>query len=572
MPRNDLTKLNDSCQDTHHPLVHGDILNGRYRVVHKLHQSIAAKIWLCCDIEDRKHRWKVVKVNSTARSQKVGGDAILFRSGQEILGTGRWEDAPIAWPLDQFWVEGQQGRHLCTVTALHGPSIATLRGGDPEQIRSAFRKAAEGIRYLHDLGICHGDIQPNNILFRLKAEVNNITESQMVKLWGRSGAGNGNRREADSKYTTGSVKRGRSLEATSEIVLVGLSNAFHAADAPAISRISARIAAPELLNGQRPSYGTDSWALACAILEIRTGCSVFGVKEGDTDKAIERLEVLSSPSQSLQGSSDDVTTYKCFENEQLDVAKAMGSELGQKVAPKRSAKLPTLYGDIGCSKALYSCLSQDLAAHDSHPGLSNRLSKAEVLILGDLLSRIFKYHLRERLSIHEILEHSWFASSFRRGSMPSQVQARTYYDSELHESIRGQHAPPKSSAEHFSLRKRDKSSYQDGTGNREDYLTRTSSYIRNRIPSRIRNWLGFGQLGLLKGGVGAFFAGLAVATYFWTILITILLKPMTVYVPFTSDRAGFGQVARSLASAIFEGTSLSEAWGSDERKYGRWLD
>ena len=93
--------------------------------------------------------------------------------------------------LDHFYHIGPNGRHLCLVFEPMGPSTSSMVEDLPcfqpqkkgTEIRypiwmakRLLRQALQGLAFLHDNNIIHGDFQPGNILFTLKGLPNDKQE------------------------------------------------------------------------------------------------------------------------------------------------------------------------------------------------------------------------------------------------------------------------------------------------------------------------------------------------------------------------------------------------------------
>ncbi|KAI1417029.1 hypothetical protein F5Y13DRAFT_103408 [Hypoxylon sp. FL1857] len=70
-------------------------------------------------------------------------------------------DNCIAIPREHFWIEGPNGRHLCFVSDLLGPSLSQnspdgMGIHTPDSLTDLAFQVSKGIQYLHEKGICHG--------------------------------------------------------------------------------------------------------------------------------------------------------------------------------------------------------------------------------------------------------------------------------------------------------------------------------------------------------------------------------------------------------------------------------
>ena len=138
-----------------HPVHLGDRFDGnRYRVVHKLGAGGVSAVWLAHDENDGK--WVALKIVDAAHSKSTGEKSALSLS---ILHAGETER--VAVHQRQFTFEGPNGKHLCLVLPVLGPSLSELSYCFNSRLRpwlaqKAAYQATEAILRLHAKGLCHG--------------------------------------------------------------------------------------------------------------------------------------------------------------------------------------------------------------------------------------------------------------------------------------------------------------------------------------------------------------------------------------------------------------------------------
>lgn len=138
-----------------HPVHLGDRFdNGRYKVIHKLGAGGCSTVWLARD--EQYQRYVALKIIGAWLSN----DCIELKVLQYLM--ERRSDHPgrehIAFPLDHFRLDGPNGSHICLVFPFLGPDLSAqgrirLKG---KLARSAARRSAQTLAYLHSEGICHG--------------------------------------------------------------------------------------------------------------------------------------------------------------------------------------------------------------------------------------------------------------------------------------------------------------------------------------------------------------------------------------------------------------------------------
>ncbi|KAK0716798.1 kinase-like domain-containing protein [Lasiosphaeria miniovina] len=143
-----------------HPVLLGDVLDDRFRVVHKLSRGAAVYCCRCTDTE-----------TDTGR-----------------LAEQLWR-RHLAVPLEHFQVHGPNGSHLCSVLPVLGPSIDNAADHfravrAPHAIKDLCLQLVEAMNSLHRMGLCHGDFWPGNILLRTTDDIDCLSEDALVELFG----------------------------------------------------------------------------------------------------------------------------------------------------------------------------------------------------------------------------------------------------------------------------------------------------------------------------------------------------------------------------------------------------
>lgn len=138
-----------------HPVNLGDIIVGRYKVIHKLGHGGFSTIWLARDLD--KHCYVALKI-------LIGDcptDEYMFLSHLRDAGANH---PNIISLLSQFTIHGPNGLHQCFVLEFVGPSLSSMTLYGPpltgRMVRNAVRQIAEGLAHLHALGIGHGGRSP----------------------------------------------------------------------------------------------------------------------------------------------------------------------------------------------------------------------------------------------------------------------------------------------------------------------------------------------------------------------------------------------------------------------------
>lgn len=140
----------------------GDIFkSGRYTVIHKLGHGGFATVWLARDCV--RSRYVALKILAARLSKDCPEVEILRRLRNSDEHQGK---AYVMSLLDHFYIEGSNGKHLCVVSEVAGPSIKQfnecpgfksgsrrLRG---RVARKVALQATEGLAFIHGAGVVHG--------------------------------------------------------------------------------------------------------------------------------------------------------------------------------------------------------------------------------------------------------------------------------------------------------------------------------------------------------------------------------------------------------------------------------
>ncbi|KAH6903328.1 kinase-like domain-containing protein [Coprinopsis sp. MPI-PUGE-AT-0042] len=157
----------------YHPVYLGDAFNnGRYTVVNKLGHGSFSTVWLVRD-EAQGSLASLKIITADASKYTSGTELDVFRRSAACSGEGK---RFILQFLDSFFHEGPNGKHLCVVTEVSGPPLATnllaygpegVEDLEPEFAGTFVWQLVQGLEYLHSCGIVHGDLHLGNILYHL---------------------------------------------------------------------------------------------------------------------------------------------------------------------------------------------------------------------------------------------------------------------------------------------------------------------------------------------------------------------------------------------------------------------
>ncbi|KAI0391879.1 kinase domain-containing protein [Xylariaceae sp. FL0594] len=441
-----------------HPVHLGDTFDGgRYLIVHKLGYGGFATVWLAKDSTEKT--CVALKILKARHSEKYHLKSppllrtLLSGSSEHLSGSAE---------LRRFFFQGPNGRHLCLVLPLLGPSVSSLSSYlqvrlQPWLARKAAYQVTQAVAALHRQGLCHGGEYLSNPVSRLPDhDISNVDDwvnqffPPPTTYMRESLSGEPAGPEAPRYF----VKALDFLSSpfvnlvSDNIKLIDFDASFRTSAPPnAILGINRQCMAPELAVGRLGSPASDVWALACSIFCMRSGLGVFqhfkfnspgalmriliatlgeddlptewrdtlwndrGLPTDDPQKG-QRLEKLES-----RWSLRDLV-FLVWDRPEGDVAKT-----GRMREPReRHEPFPPHFDNLVWKPAAVKidgvCLS-DVHDDDTNELLNAmpRISDEEAELLYDLLSKIFVYDAAKRPTAEEMLQHPWFHFDGRLDSM-----------------------------------------------------------------------------------------------------------------------------------------------------------
>lgn len=136
-----------------HPVHLQDVYDLRYTVVHKLGFGGLSTVWLARD--SLGDEWVALKILATEPSTTCTARPSIL-DDDDIKSS-----ALFCIPKREFWIDGPNGRHLCLVLPVVGPSCSSLSKGIYSRMKPVLaadigRQAVKATALLHSKGFCHG--------------------------------------------------------------------------------------------------------------------------------------------------------------------------------------------------------------------------------------------------------------------------------------------------------------------------------------------------------------------------------------------------------------------------------
>ncbi|KMU92026.1 hypothetical protein CIHG_09834 [Coccidioides immitis H538.4] len=170
----------------YHPIMIGDMLHKRYRIVDKLGFGGYSTVWLAKDT--RLNHYVAVKVgiaNSLPHESKILRALLVPQPSSLSTHPGR---KSIPLPLDEFELRGPNGTHPCytmTPARCNLREVSFSRLFPLEVTRALSAGLTLAIAYMHSQGYVHGDIHLRNVLVKLPSSFDQLPIEQLYETYGK---------------------------------------------------------------------------------------------------------------------------------------------------------------------------------------------------------------------------------------------------------------------------------------------------------------------------------------------------------------------------------------------------
>ncbi|KAK0671578.1 hypothetical protein QBC41DRAFT_202768, partial [Cercophora samala] len=168
-----------------HPIHPGDLIASRFLVLNKLGHGRNSTVWLCLDHQARRRPYKAIRIFHVRASRLHHGDEVFFIwQKNDVLGISEkiaYEKLRLAVPLDSFYINdggnlnGSRGGLVYPVLGPRVDDEGYLRYLAEKSGRSIWEvkrrvcyMVADAVESMHGLGLCHGDVRPENMLFEVR--------------------------------------------------------------------------------------------------------------------------------------------------------------------------------------------------------------------------------------------------------------------------------------------------------------------------------------------------------------------------------------------------------------------
>jgi serine/threonine-protein kinase SRPK3 len=285
----------------YHPVKIGDLFNdGQYQVISKLGWGHFSTVWLAIDTHktsgDLNYRVALKIVKSDGHYTNAALDEIrllqtISREKDKLPATDCDDHFPVVILLNNFWVKGPHGSHVCMVFEVLGDNLLTLirrndhRGLELDLVKQITRQILQGLDFLHaNCQIIHTDLKPENIL--LTAESTEYYKNTVV-----------NNTPLSTSMESLTIGDSKVKKPPLRVKIADLGNACWV-DRHFTEAIQTRqYRSPEVLIGAQYSTPADIWSVACLVFELVTGDFLFSPKSShsfskDEDHLAQILELV----------------------------------------------------------------------------------------------------------------------------------------------------------------------------------------------------------------------------------------------------------------------------------------
>ncbi|KAK0739484.1 kinase-like domain-containing protein [Apiosordaria backusii] len=286
--------LGKYCPGGYHPIhLHDTLQNDRYEILHKLGFGAFSTVWLARD--NLKQRNVTIKVVTADKSDETSRELSVLQALKDRGDPDHPGHKHVSHLLESFHIEGPNGRHLCAVLDLLGPTTSSVADRCPNYrlegnlARSVSRQLLLAVDYLHSVGVAHGDIHMGNVQFCLP-DLKPASPESIIQHLGPPQVGKIARRDGRPlepgipEYLVEPTEFSPKIyPRLREIKLIDLGESFFFAQPP--TQISTPMShhPPELVFQRVLSKAVDIWNLGSTTYELVTGRTPFEADFDDKD-------------------------------------------------------------------------------------------------------------------------------------------------------------------------------------------------------------------------------------------------------------------------------------------------
>ncbi|KAL2842615.1 kinase domain protein [Aspergillus pseudodeflectus] len=168
----------------YHPVMIGDVLHSKYRIVDKLGCGGYSTVWLAWDNVDRRYLALKIGIADAALQETDILRKLSSPSPSSLALHGR-SFIPILF--DEFQLHGPNGTHQCyamPAARCDLREISYSRLFSLEVARALCGRLTLAIAYMHSQGYAHGDIHLRNVLLKLPSTFDHLSVEEFYEEYG----------------------------------------------------------------------------------------------------------------------------------------------------------------------------------------------------------------------------------------------------------------------------------------------------------------------------------------------------------------------------------------------------
>ncbi|KAH7329486.1 kinase-like domain-containing protein [Stachybotrys elegans] len=275
--------------DRFYPVRLGQVFQSRYQAVAKLGYGTASTIWLCRDLKEG--RFLTLKICIVGKDGDGVANEVAVSEYLDSIDPGPHPGKQLLrLVLDHFEIPGPHGVHQCLLFDPQGISFTRFRNRFPglgfnrKLLQWSLEQLLIGLDFLHQAGVVHTDISPNNILMGVPdpAVFSKIEKAELEHP------------SARKKLTNRTIYRSQLMPVTHGKIVICDFGAAKIGDRHTGDVMPGVYRAPEVIMGMEWDSKIDIWSVCVMIWNLFEGGNLFhAAKDGHLNDEQHLAEMVS---------------------------------------------------------------------------------------------------------------------------------------------------------------------------------------------------------------------------------------------------------------------------------------